>query len=422
MSALAVAGVTAVLRSMLESWLNDQNANAALGGANAEVTAVAPDTIELTGADARPRLNLYMYQVSPNSGWRNANLPSTDVRGARSANPPLALDLRYLLTAYGPQEFQAEVLLGYGMQLLHMVAVPSRQQIEDRLPPALQSSHLGQQAEMVKITQEMMSTEELSKLWAAFQARYRPTAAYVASVVLIKSPSAGRVVLPVLTRGPIDEATGRERGVVVQPDLFPPLPGITAVRPPHSQPGAVLGDVVTVEGHRLNGTNRAVRLENRQLGVELEIDADPGAEAGRLHFTVPDAPADLPVGTYSLQVLVQPPGETAQRVSNALSLTVLPNILTDLPLDVDRDGEGTATVNLDFSPEIRPSQRAVLVVGAREVVAEPIDESTGALSFGITDAPIGTFLLRLRIDGYDSLLVDYEATPPAFLDRRITIS
>lgn len=339
-SALAVAGVTAVLRSMLESWLNDQDANAALGGANAEVTAVAPDTIELTGASAGPRLNLFLHQVSLNSGWRNVDLPSTDSRGARTANPPLALDLHYLLTAYGPQELQAEVLLGYGMQLLHEVPVLNRGQIEVRLPPVLLPSQLGRQVEMIKITPEVMSTEELSKLWAAFQARYRPTASYLASVVLIESPSAGRAALPVLSRGPVDEATGRERGVVVQPDLFPPLPGITAVRPPNSQPGAVLGDTVIVAGHRLNGTNRAVRLENSQLGVELEISAEPGTEAGLLRFTVPNDPAALPVGTYSLQALVQPPDELAQRTSNRLSLTVLPNILNSAQRSAKRSGAG----------------------------------------------------------------------------------
>jgi hypothetical protein len=411
-SALAIAGVTAVLRSMLESWLNDQNANAALGGANAEVTAVAPDTIELTGADARPRLNLYMYQVTSNSGWRNVDLPTTDDRGARSTNPPLALDLRYLLTAYGAREFDAEVLLGYGMQLLHMVPVPSREQIGGRLPLALQPSLLGQQVEMIKITPEVMSTEELSKLWAAFQARYRPTAAYVASVVLIESPSAGRVPLPVLTRG-----------IRVQPDLLPTLPGITAVRPPNGQPGAVLGDVVTIEGHRLNGTNRRVRLENRQLGVELDIAAQPGAETGLLRFIVPNDPAALPVGTYAVQILVQPPGEASQRVSNWLSLTVLPNILTDLPIDIVRDEGGTATISLNFTPRVRPDQRAALVIGSLEVIAPERTESTDTLEFVMVDAPEGTFLVRLRFGGYDSLVIaDYTATPPTFLDRRVNIT
>jgi hypothetical protein len=70
-TALAVAGVTAVIRGLLESWLADQDANTALGGANAAVTALPPDLIELSGSNAGPKLNLFLHQVSPNPGWRN---------------------------------------------------------------------------------------------------------------------------------------------------------------------------------------------------------------------------------------------------------------------------------------------------------------------------------------------------------------
>jgi hypothetical protein len=420
-TALAVAGVTAVLRGMLETWLQDQDANAALGGANAEVTAVAPDTIDL-GAEAGPRLNLFLHQVSTNSGWRNVDLPSRDGRGQRTAGPPLALDLHYLLTAYGRLELHAEVLLGYGMQLLHEVPVLGRDEIEDRLPAALQSSQLARQVEMIKITPQPMNTEELSKLWSAMQAHYRPTAAYQVSVVLIESLAAGRNVLPVLTRGPVDPATSRERGIVAQPDLLPPLPGITAVRPPNGQPGAIAGDVVALEGHHLDGANRAVRLENRQLGIDLEVAAVPGNESVRLRFVVPNAPAALAAGTYSLRALVQRPGEAARRESNRLPLTVLPEITTALPIAVARDPQGTATVNLACLPDVLPHQRASLVVGALETLADPHPAATGNLTFAIPGAPVGTHFLRLRIDGIESLLVDRTVAPPVFLDRRVVIT
>jgi hypothetical protein len=184
----------------------------------------------------------------------------------------------------------------------------------------------------------------------------------------------------------------------------------------------VLGDTVTVEGHHLNGTNRAVRVENRQLGVEREIVALPGAEADSLRFTVPNLPADLPAGTYALTALVQRPGEAFRRSSNLLSLTILPEITTALPLSVARDGAGVATVNLACRPEIRLHQRAALVVGALEVLAGPHPASTPVLTFTIADAPVGTHLARLRVDGIDSLIVDRTADPPVFLDRRITIT
>jgi hypothetical protein len=35
---------------------------------------------------------------------------------------------------------------------------------------------------------------------------------------------------------------------------------------------------------------------------------------------------------------------------------------------------------------------------------------------------LGTHLLRLRIDGVDSLLLNRTVTPPAFLDRRVVIA
>lgn len=420
-TALAVAGVTAVLRGLLDDWLQDQHANDALDGENAEVTAVAPDIIPL-GENAGPRLNLFLHQVSMNNGWRNVDQPSRDARGQRTASPPLALDLHYLLTAYGRLDLHAEVLLGFGMQLLHEVPVLGREQIEDRLPPALETSQLGRQVEMIKITPQPMSTDEVSKLWSALQAHYRPTAAYQVSVVLIESQSPGRAAPPVLTRGPVDPATNRERGIVVQGDLLSTLPGLTAVRPPDMQPGAVLGNTVSLDGHHLGGSQRAVQLQNLQLGIDLEVPALAGTESGRLRFQVPNAPPQLPVGTYALRALVRRPGETARRDTNQLALSILPDIVTALPIVVARDAAGTATVNLSCRPEVRAHQRVSLVVGAREVLAEPRTVPTANLAFEIADAPAGTHLLRLRVDGIESLLVDRTVTPPVFLDRRITIT
>jgi hypothetical protein len=35
---------------------------------------------------------------------------------------------------------------------------------------------------------------------------------------------------------------------------------------------------------------------------------------------------------------------------------------------------------------------------------------------------VGSHLVRLRVDGIDSLIVDRSAAPPAFLDRRLVIT
>jgi hypothetical protein len=420
-TALAVAGVTAVLRGLLESWLGDQNANAALGGANADVTAVAPDTIELTGPNATPRLNLFLHQVSQNPGWRNVQQPSVDAAGNRTSSPPLALDLHYLLTAYGPAELQSEVLLGYGMQLLHKIPVLDRTDIEDRLPLPLRSSLLGRQVETIKVTPEPMSSEELSRLWSALQARYRPTAAYHVSVVLIESPTSGQSAQPVLTRGPVDPVSGRETGILVQPGLIPALPTISNVVPPDRQPGAMLGQTVRLEGHHLDGANRAVRIENRLLEIDRSINALAGNVSASVSFAVPNQPAQLPVGIYAISARVQRPGESDMRESNRMALTLIPRI-TNLPLSVARDAQGDATVVIAFRPQVRNFQVASLILGSRVVPAQPHPTTTDTLTFIDRDAAPGVYLARLRIDGIDSLLIDRMATPPAYLDRRVTIT
>src|SRR5204862_2810850 len=151
------------------------------------VTAIAPDLVKVEDPDFGPRLNLFLYRVSPNQGWRNELLPSYDVNGTRTSNPPLALDLHFLLTAYGKTDFHAEILLGYAMSLLHEHPVLDRAAIRRALTPsplgpsilppafqALSASDLADQLEAVTLTLEPMDTEEMSRLWSAIQSHYRP--------------------------------------------------------------------------------------------------------------------------------------------------------------------------------------------------------------------------------------------------------
>ena len=90
-SPLAIGAVSAVLRNLLDNGLVD--VGAPLGGV--KVTAVAPDSIKVDDANFSPQLNLFLYRVTENQGWRNGELPSFDRDGSRRTSPPLALDLHY---------------------------------------------------------------------------------------------------------------------------------------------------------------------------------------------------------------------------------------------------------------------------------------------------------------------------------------
>ena len=98
-SPLALAATTAVLRNLLDNGMVD--AGPAVGAIT--VTAVAPDLVKVDDPALGPRLNLFLHRVSPNGWLSNAGLPTRSGDGTRVTNPPLALDLHYLLTAYASE-------------------------------------------------------------------------------------------------------------------------------------------------------------------------------------------------------------------------------------------------------------------------------------------------------------------------------
>lgn len=442
-NALAIAGVTAVLRDLLDSGLIDHQITDAMGQ-GVSVTAVAPDSIRIEGAEATPQLNIFLHQVTPNPALRNRDLPSRDRNGQRLSNPALALDLHYLVTAYGVGDLQAEVLLGYAMQLLHETPVLSRNAIRTALNPpnppvdggmlpavyqALRASDLAEQYEQIKITPAPMNTEEMSKLWSALQAHYRPTAAYQISVALIESSRPARAPLPVLTRGPrepslIDPATDRERGIGVQADLIAPFPEIGNMLLPNQRLAAHLGDTIRLEGHHLDGSGHTLLLNLPRLELDRSISPAVSFAADHASFVLPNQPANYPVGNYLLAIQLLRPGEPAPRASNQLLLKIAPQMtsLTSPPQNFVRDGAGTAIISVSCTPLVRPNQRTSLIIGSREVVADDHPATTANLSFTVTDAPVGTHHVRLRVDGVDSQLVDRSASPPTYLDQRIRIT
>jgi Pvc16 N-terminal domain len=423
-TALALAGVTTVLRDLLNDGLINHDV-ASIIGSTVMVSVMPPDRVVASNGTEASQLNLFLYKATPNPGWCNERLPSRDARGEmRLASPPLALDLHYLLSAFSASDLHAEILLGFGMQLLHENPVLSRQAIRTALTPApsvgstlplalraLDKTGLADQVEQLRITPVTLDTEELSKLWTAFQVHYRPTTAYTVSVVLIESMATGVSALPVL-----------RRGLTVQPDLVPPVPTIESVEPDGEQSVARLGHDVDLNGHHLGGTGRQVRLIQERFGIEEVLAAVGGSTPAQMTFSVPTSrAADFPVGIYQAAAELIPPGEADSRRTNSMALVIAPQI-ADLPMDVTVDAAGTAAFTVEFTPEYRPGQTVSMVLGSTEFAPQDASAQTSSLDFVIPNAPLGDHLARLRIDGIESPLIDREAIPPAFFDHRIHIS
>lgn len=414
-SPLALAGVTAMLKNVLNNGLFQHDLSP-MGSFS--VTAMPPDRVE-TGENEPNQLNLFLYQVTPNQGWRNMDLPGRDASGARISNPPLALDLHYMLTAYGSQDLYAEVLLGYAMFVLHETPVLTRAQLQtvlaspspvdgSILPAAFQSLpaiDLANQVEILKISPVYLSTEELSKIWTAMQARYRPTMAYLVSVVLIQGDTPVKVAPPVLQRGAGDG------GFTTSP--VPP-PYLTGVRAAISDllPAMRLGDDVLLTGaHFQAATSVTINFEN--FGEQISTSTSPKSVLSDTQMTthVPGISDDAnamnqwAIGTYSVSLTVTTPNSSPW-ATNSVPISLSP-LITVAPLNA---AVGTVDLTVTCTPRLLPDQEphTQLVFGSQTY--DPLTINTPAdttqpttLTFSIPSVAKGSYVVRLRVEGIDSL-------------------
>ncbi|WP_229333374.1 DUF4255 domain-containing protein [Grimontia hollisae] len=292
-SALAIAGITQLLRDLLNDGLVDNDV-ASVVNTNVPVHALPPDQMLAQEDENAPALNVFLYHTEVNAAWANQCLPTRDNRGDKINNTPLPLDLFYIISAYGTADLHNDVLLGYAMQILHehpgftraeiQTALNPAPAIASGLPPLLQAladTGLAGQAEAIRIAHHPMPVSEKSALWSALQSQYRPSATYRVSTVLMQVEDATQQALPVLTIGPENE------GVDLQPDLIPSLPQLVRVIPPALQPSARLGDTLDTEGFSLDGANPRFTLSHISQEVEHTINADAGGTARIQSLTLP---------------------------------------------------------------------------------------------------------------------------------------
>jgi hypothetical protein len=419
-NALAVAGVTAVLQHFLNAVYNGPGS--VLGSVS--VSAIAPDIIQegMNKAGKTPlQVNLFLHQVTLNPAWRNMEFPSLAGDGrTRQGNPPLALDLHYLLTAYAPEDSQAEALIGYGVFFLHQNPVLPRSEISAALASlpasypigfanALALSGLADQVEMIKITPATLGREELAWLWTALKADYRPTFPFLVSVVLVQPQNPLTSALPVL-----------RRVAAAQPSLLSPLPALTKAEPPAGQPAACLGDTVTVQGTHLQGASGVV-LINRQKGVERSITTLLNSTDSSFQFAIPNDPAALPAGVYLLNAQVPSGSDSLQ--TNGLALAIAPRIDSSWPPGPLTSGANVA-VTVPCLPDVRPGQQVSLVIGSQEAPADAFTSPTGSPSFTFPslEATTSPVPVRLRVDGLDSPIVDRTKTPPLFSGTSVQVN
>lgn len=409
---LAIAATTLTLQAILQSGvLNDPDDTDLT---DTTVTILPPD--KARGNNNANQLNLFLYQILPNAAWRNMNIPSQIAPG-ETGNPPLALTLHYLLTAFGKDNDTTlpygHHLLGKAMSILYDHALLGPEEIKAATAASFPDSDLDKQIERVRITLQPMSLEEISRLWTGLVTQYRLSVGYEVSVALIDSTQPKRAPLPVLMRGP------KDKGVRSQASLIPPFPALNQIQFQNHQTEARLGEQLVLGGNNLDGNVVRVQFDHPLWTGPVLVDPDPGNTAQQISVTIPNSPTKWPAGFYTVAVVVQKPSETYFRTTNQLSFALAPKIAVT---PANAPGPNI-TYTVTSSPEVWPDQNASLLLNDQEVLADPHATQTATLTFHAQNLTAGAYFVRLRIDGVDSLLVNKTMTPPQFdTSQQVTVT
>jgi hypothetical protein len=407
-SALAIAATTATLRGVLDRGIGDVT-----------VTVRPLDTARENTAGNQ--VNLFLYQALPDAAWRNRDIPGRVLPG-ETAQPPLPLTLYYLITTYGDEDndLRSHLLLGQAMSVLHDYPLLGMDEIKnatDGEADLKDKANLHEQLERIRITLQPLTFEEISKLWTTFQTHYRTSAAYQVSVVLIESMQAMRAALPVLRRGEED------RGPQVEARLLPeigeiripivsPFESLDSVRLAKTLPSAVLDDEVAILGHNFPDGAR-VRLKH--LLVEEPFERIPTQMNDEtIVFRLPDAAAasaTWPAGFYTTSIKATRP-DGHDEFSNELVLSLAPAI-TIAPTAAPA---GDIALTVTTTPSIGKGQRVSLLFNNEQIQHDAIAAPTNTLSFDLKAVAKGDYVVRIRVDGVDSIALDRTSVTPKFFD------
>ncbi|MGZ5009341.1 MAG: DUF4255 domain-containing protein [Methylobacter sp.] len=398
---LAIATVTEILSQLIHS--------AAENALGKQVTVNKSRPEDPVGLDT-VSVHLYLYQVTPNAALRNNDLPSRASDGQVQQKPQAALDLHYLIAFYGDDaELEPQRMLGAVVRDLHARSVLTREQIRNGVNGInyLAGTDLAEAIELVKLTPTPFTLEESSKLWSILlQTKHALSVAYQGSVVLIESLETPQQALPV-----------SDRGVTSMPFIQPVIEQLRVVDAngaelPVNQT-IELGSRLLIKGKNLKGQITQVLLNDAEVAAESITDTD--IRLVPLPAQLPDT-TPLRAGVTRMQIvhslpLGTPPVTHSVIGSEAMPFLLRPNISASL--------QGAA-IRIQFVPRVGKKQRVILILNELTAIPKPkgyrLDApkdngitnvntaDTDSIDFPTSVIATGTYLVRVQVDGAESLL------------------
>ncbi len=428
-TAHAIAAVTKVLVNLVDDGLKSANL-AGIVGSDVTVSAIPPRRVDLSGESDPNQLNLFLYLAKPNQAGSGFDLPTRDSAGARTRNTPLALDLYYLATAYGAADFNAHMILGHTLQVFHESPILARDAIRAKLKPsavptnaeqALAESGIADQVELIKVTPENLTTEDLSRLWSALGAEYRPSMAYRVTVILMEAKASTKTGLPVL-----------QRRVYVRPLNTPVIEHLAAkaatAEPAVENQPILPGYILVLAGKNLRGELTRIVVD----GVKMDA---PGGLISPARVDVP-LPPTLRAGPHGIQIVHElamgvPPVPHTGAESNILTFLLRPTITapvnataTQITLEIHPPVSPQQTLRILLNELAPPANRPARAFSFAGPIGNSIDVDAGetetdTVAFDHRGVLAGEYLVRVQVDGAESVL-ETDAMTGAFSEPTVT--
>jgi hypothetical protein len=454
---LSIATVTATLQRILQTAIQ-------LDVPGANVTTVRPDAA--SGGTPEVGVNIYLYQATPNPAWRNADLRSRRPKGELIKQAQAGLDLYYLFTFYGNDiELEPQRLLGSTVRTLVDQPTLTAEMIQETIQHSsftfLQDSTLAEQVERVTIVPSFLSTDDLSKIWSVFfQSPYVLSFACQGGAVLIEGEKPSGRALPVRSRQfyatgsqpAIEQISTQEGGnqpIRLESNLLirgrqlasevsreqleaenqrtqrlqSRLQTDDLGSPPlrRWQPQIQIGEA-KLTPHRVTETELQLALSQLQPSERQTLRA--GVQSLQVLYpmvrTVADIPVDIPANTPANISTNSPTGsanqqETVQQIStNALPFVLCPTVETIRLGRCEREADQILLAELEVTTDVMIGvrQRVFLLLNQRLnekpaayiFAAQRRDQDMPTASFTIRNIKAGDYLVRLQIDGAESLL------------------
>jgi Pvc16 N-terminal domain len=180
-----IAAVSETLRKVLKTAMNDADLH----------VDVELDDLQFEAPFSNPTLTIFLFEIGEDPSARNRpRVRETNAANFSIRKPPVALVLRYLLTAWRGQEAAdqqtPQKILGQAIHVLYNKAVLSG--------PDLQGVLIGTD-EALKVTMSPLSLEDRTRVFNAVQKPYRLSVSYEVRVVNLDS-EAGSEFKPVARR------------------------------------------------------------------------------------------------------------------------------------------------------------------------------------------------------------------------------